>query len=99
MNLFLITALLLGPTLAEKTGTARPALATPPAMDGCDASDAKELTSQPYSESLAQRAKDMTGAAVVRTVSPDQAVTLDFRADRLTVRLDAAGKVVSARCG
>ncbi len=99
MKLALIAALLLGPTLAEKTGTSRPALATPPAMEGCDVSDVKELVGQPYTEALATRAKDMTGAAVVRTVRPGEAVTMDFRDDRLTLELDAAGKIVSARCG
>lgn len=99
IKIALLAALLLGPSLAEKTGTSRPALATPPAMEGCDVSDVKELIGQPWTEALAARAKDMTGATVVRTVRPGEAVTMDFREDRLTVELDAAGKVVSARCG
>jgi hypothetical protein len=99
MKIALIAALLLGPTLAEKTGTSRPALATPPAMEGCDVSDMKELVGQLYTEALAARARDMTGATLVRTVRPGEAVTMDFRDDRLTLELDAAGRVVSARCG
>ena len=99
MKMILIAALLLGPTLAERTGTSRPALANPPAMEGCDVSDVKELVGQAYTEALVQRAKDMTGAAVVRIVRPGEAVTMDFRADRLTLELDAEGRVVAARCG
>lgn len=97
--MILIAALLLGPTLAEKTGTTRPALANPPAMEGCDVSDVKELVGQAHTEALVQRAKDMTGAAVVRTVRPGEAMTMDFRADRLTLELDAGQRVVAARCG
>jgi hypothetical protein len=99
IKIALLAALLLGPTLAEKTGTSRPALANPPAMEGCDVSDVKELIGRAYDETLAQRARDMTGAAVVRTVRPGEAVTMDYREDRLTLELDAAGRVVSARCG
>lgn len=96
---FILAALLLGPTLAEKTGTSRPALATPPVMEGCDASDVKELIGRPHDEALSKRARDMTGATLVRVVRPGEAVTMDFREDRLTLELDEAGKVVSARCG
>lgn len=99
MKIMLAAVLLLGPTLAEKTGTSRPALATPPAMEGCDVSDVKELVGQPFSEALAARARDMTASSVVRTVRPGEAVTMDFRADRLTLELDAAGSVAAARCG
>jgi K+/H+ antiporter YhaU regulatory subunit KhtT len=99
MKMIIFAALLLGPTLAEKTGTSRPALANPPAMEGCDVSDVKDLVGQPYNEALAARARDMTGATIVRIVRPGEAVTMDYREDRLTLELDAAGKVVSARCG
>lgn len=95
----LIALLLAGPTLAEKTKTARPALATPPAMEGCDVTEPKELVGKTYDEALAARAKELTGAAVVRVMRPGQMVTMDYREDRLTLELDAAGKVVSARCG
>ena len=95
----LIALLLAGPTLAEKTKTARPALATPPTMEGCDVTDVKELIGTLYDEALDARAKEMTGAAVVRVVRPGQMVTMDYREDRLTLELDAGGKVISARCG
>lgn len=96
---FLIALLLGGPTLAEKTKTARPALATPPVMEGCDVSDIKNLIGRAYDEALSAYAKEATGAAVVRVKRPGEMVTMDYREDRLTLELDAAGKVVSARCG
>ncbi|QJQ32676.1 hypothetical protein GV829_09640 [Sphingomonas lacunae] len=40
-----------------------------------------------------------SGAASVRWVEPGMAVTMDFRADRMTADLDEDGVVVSLRCG
>jgi hypothetical protein len=99
IKFILVAALMLGPSLAEKTGTSRPPLANPPAMEGCDVSDVKELVGRIQDETLTKRAQDMTGAMIVRTVRPGEAVTMDYRADRLTLEIDSAGKVVTARCG
>lgn len=41
----------------------------------------------------------VTGAATIRWVRPGMAVTMDFREDRLTVRLDERNRVISATCG
>lgn len=35
----------------------------------------------------------------VRLIGPDSMVTLDYRAERLNLRLNAAGTIVSADCG
>lgn len=40
-----------------------------------------------------------SGAATVRWVEPGMAVTMDFRADRMTAELNEDGVVVSVRCG
>jgi hypothetical protein len=40
-----------------------------------------------------------SGAATVRWVEPGMAVTMDFRADRMTAELNEDGVVVSLRCG
>lgn len=94
----LIAALLLGPSFAEKTNTARPALATPPVMEGCDHSDLASITGQPFDDALKARAQESSGAATVRVFTTGGAVTDDLRSDRLTVELSPNGKVVSARC-
>jgi hypothetical protein len=99
MIVIVLAVALAGPTLAEKTKTARPALATPPAMEGCDVSDVKPLIGQPYDEALAARAKEITGATVVRVVRPGQMVSMDFREDRVTLELDPGGRVIRAGCG
>jgi hypothetical protein len=99
MMFLLASALALGPSFAEKTHTARPALSRPPAMEGCDAEDVQPWVGKPFPADGAEQARQATGSTVVRVVRPGEAVTMDFRADRLTIALDAAGKVVSARCG
>jgi len=99
IRLLLVAALAFGPSFAEKTGTARPKLAHPPAMESCDAEDVQTWIGKPFPSDGAERAREATGSEVVRVVRPGEAVTMDFRADRLTIVLDAAGKVVSARCG
>lgn len=40
-----------------------------------------------------------SGASSVRWVAPGMAVTMDFRADRMTADLDEDGVVISLRCG
>lgn len=44
-------------------------------------------------------AKRLTGATLVRQVAPGDAVTSDFRVERVTIETDpATGKIVSASC-
>jgi hypothetical protein len=47
-------------------------------------------------ESLALR---LSGAGIVRWIRPGQMVTMDYRADRLDLRLDRRGGIVRATCG
>ena len=41
----------------------------------------------------------VSGARVIRWIQPGIVVTMDFREDRLTVRLDERNRVQSASCG
>ena len=40
-----------------------------------------------------------THAAVLRWAPPGYMLTMDYRADRVTVRLDEARKILSINCG
>ncbi|HEV2568282.1 I78 family peptidase inhibitor [Sphingomonas sp.] len=99
IKLLLVVALLGAPSFAEKTKTARPALATPPAMEGCDASDLKFLIGKTLDETMTARARDSSGATSVRIIRPGQMVSMDYVVERLNIEVDAAGKILSARCG
>ena len=48
---------------------------------------------------LVDEARARASVQRVRLVRPGQMVTMEFDATRLTLDLDAAGKVVKARCG
>jgi hypothetical protein len=82
---------------------------TPPAGDGipvhggigtgCDAAPAQALVGQPASVELAARAQKLSGARVVRWLRPNQAVTMEYLADRLNIALDEANIVSRIGCG
>lgn len=74
---------------------------TPPAAAGpglCRPAAAKALAGRArLSDAEAMR---LTGAATVRRIAPGDAVTMDFRRERVTVETDpASGRVVRAVCG
>lgn len=82
--------------VAGCTTTAPTDTTVPPG--GCDAGPAEAFKGQ-SGDAVAEQARHAAGAATVRVIRPGQAVTMDYRADRLNVELDDAGKVVAVRCG
>ena len=47
-----------------------------------------------------RRAKRLTGATIVRQIKPGQAVTMDYRRERVTIETDdKTRKIVRAFCG
>lgn len=90
---------LLGLAAAACTQDARPEAA--PAAPGvqCNANNLQSLIGQPRSEALVVEAKRLSGAKMVRYLTPDMMVTMEFRADRLNLHVGSDGKVASARCG
>ena len=65
----------------------------------CKAEKAQSLVGQPASAGLAGQAQALSGAAVTRWLQPGQMVTMEFRADRLNIELDARNQVIAIRCG
>ena len=96
-------ALLLCLSLAA-CATAQPdPLIVPPADGGesagtCRRDALASFTGQPRSAELGTRILAATGATTIRWVEPGTMVTMDFRADRVTVYLDAVGRVERAAC-
>lgn len=82
--------------LAACTTTESPP--SPPAEAGaCNADAAQSLVGKPASS--AEEARAASGARAMRVVRPGQAVTMDYRPDRLNVELDASDIVVRISCG
>lgn len=71
-----------------------------PGMDGkCDAKAAQAYVGQTASADVAAQAKTAAGANTVRMLKPGQMVTMEFRAGRLNLDVDANNVITSARCG
>jgi hypothetical protein len=72
----------------------------PPAGSGyCDAAPAQGLVGREASPALAAEAQRLTGARTWRWLRPGQIVTMEYRADRLNLHLDAGDKVARIVCG
>lgn len=65
----------------------------------CDAEVVKDVVGKAYTEALGEDARVQSGSRSLRVMRPGQAMTMDYRIDRLNLELDASGKVTSARCG
>ncbi|MGM0537149.1 MAG: I78 family peptidase inhibitor [Pseudomonadota bacterium] len=106
MPLTLIAPALMGLLLAGCTGTGTapaPDRAPPPprieAEDACGAERVQEYLGRQYSEALEASIRTESEAAAMRVIRPGEAVTLDFRADRLNVRLDDEDRISEIDCG
>ena len=90
---------LLVPLLMGAAALADAAAAQPNPVPTCREAPAHFALGQPYSDQLARRARRRAGARAVRTIEPGRAYTMEFRADRLTLELDAQGRVRAVLCG
>lgn len=70
---------------------------TPPPMppeNACGAADLQTLVGQPASV-----LETMRFSQPMRVIRPGMAVTMDYRADRLNIELDAAERIIRVTCG
>lgn len=65
----------------------------------CDVTGMEDLVGKPQGDALEAEAKRRSGAGVVRWIKPGQMVTMDFRADRLDLRLGLDGLITQVSCG
>ena len=77
-------------------------VAPPPpviAPNQCNDAAAQFAVGKPADAKLAEQARVRASAVRVRMIHPGQMVTMEFDASRLTIDVDAGGKVVGVRCG
>jgi hypothetical protein len=65
----------------------------------CDASRTDHFIGQPGNSETGTAILKATRAANLRWAPPGYAITMDFRADRVTVTLDESYKVTRVSCG
>ena len=68
-------------------------------IGACDAAGTESLVGRPASAELAAEAQQRSGARTVRWLQPGQIVTMEYRAGRLNIHLDARNRVESFACG
>lgn len=71
----------------------------PEAPPQCRADDARFAVGQPAAPQLEAAARVRAGAQSVRTLKPNQAVTMEFNGGRLNLVVDAHNRVTAVRCG
>jgi hypothetical protein len=65
----------------------------------CDAAKARGLIGRAKSKALGAQALRLTGAHAIRWIPKDGVVTMDYREDRLNMKLDGRNRVEAITCG
>ncbi|MEP7315971.1 MAG: I78 family peptidase inhibitor [Sphingomicrobium sp.] len=65
----------------------------------CTADQVGEFSGQQATQDVAERIQKATGARTFRWLPKGMMVTMEYRADRVNVVLDATNKIESVRCG
>lgn len=99
VSLSLLTACSAVPSPAVSRDAAPPLPRVTDNDDACGASRVQDRVGQDFDAALGATLQARSGAATLRVMRPGEAHTLDYRAERLNVRLDAEGRIVALDCG
>ena len=70
-----------------------------PVSGRCNAAPAQFAMGRNVDAALENEARTRAGAKTVRTLRPNQVVTMEFNAERLNLTVDDAGRVTRVNCG
>lgn len=76
-----------------------PTPVTPSSAGTCNAEAAQAWIGKPASEANIEAAFKASGARTVRSLKPGQAMTMDYREDRVNILQDASGNIEKISCG
>lgn len=107
MLLQIVSPLVAALLLSACTGTPQPMPAEeappPPSItdadDACGARTVQDRVGREYTGALGEAIAEESGAATIRVMRPGEAHTLEYRGDRLNVRLDEDGVITDIGCG
>jgi len=71
----------------------------PPQLQACNPDAVQDEVGKPATVERIEAIRVRSGSKVVRVVRPGQMVTMDFRGDRVDIRVDAQDVIVSVGCG
>lgn len=86
----------------EPTVPREPAPKPPRVTDGedaCGAARVQDRVGRHFDAALGASLREASGADVLRVMRPGEAHTLDYRAERLNVRLDEQDRIIALECG
>lgn len=69
------------------------------ASGACNADAVAWAVGQPANETVMGRVWRESGAGLIRPIAPGQAVTRDFRPDRVNVHIDRDNAITAVSCG
>ncbi|CAM3601133.1 I78 family peptidase inhibitor [Halomonas lysinitropha] len=67
--------------------------------DACGAGRVQGWVGKPFDTESGGTLRKESGAEALRVMRPGEAYTLDYRAERLNVRLDERGRITALECG
>lgn len=92
--------LLAGCSTAPKPDDApRPPDVKPVPEDACGAQAVGSLVGETLTDDLRAHIADRSRAADIRLVEPGQAYTMDYRSERLNIKVDDQRKITELACG
>jgi hypothetical protein len=71
----------------------------PPLADSCNAEAASWAMGHAVGDDIVERIRVETGSRSVRVIRPGQAVTMDYRGDRVNIKLNERDAIVGVSCG
>lgn len=67
--------------------------------DACGAGRVQDVVGRHFDAALGASLREASGADSLRVMRPGEAHTLDYRAERLNVRLDERDRITALECG
>ena len=71
----------------------------PPQRQACNPDVVQDEVGKPATAERIEAIRERSGSKVVRVVRPGQAMTMDFRGDRVDIHVDAQDMIVALSCG
>ena len=68
-------------------------------VSGCGDAKVADLIGKRWTEALRVPTQKRAGVQQLRVIAPGDAVTMDYRPDRLNIETDAEGRVDRLKCG
>lgn len=86
-----------GPTSSDNA--AQPSAKAPQPIQRCNLAPAQWAVGKTNTIQHVEEARRRSGALMARVLRPGQAVTQEFNQERLSLQVDATGRVLKATCG